>query len=113
MTALEIAKAAAAALDSKKGQEIRILEIEDLTIIADYFVIASGTSSTQVKALADETDYQLGQLGVTVQHREGHNNSGWILLDFGSVIVHVFQPSTRDFYALERLWADAVEVENK
>lgn len=111
MTPYEIAKVAAQALDSKKGQDIKILKIEDLTVIADYFVIATGTSTTQVKALANEVDFQMEQSGVKLGHREGYDGGGWILLDFNSVIVHVFQPSTRDFYAMERLWADAQEVE--
>ena len=111
MTSLETARIAAKALDDKKGAEIKILKIDDLTVLADYFVIATGTSTTQVKALANEVDFQLEQNGVTVDHREGYDSGGWILLDFNTVIVHVFQPSTRDFYSLERLWADAQEIE--
>lgn len=106
MTSLEIAKLAATALDSKKGREIKIIKIEDLTVIADYFVIATGTSSTQVKALANECEYILEQQGVQKLRTEGYDSGGWILLDFNSVVVHVFQPSSREFYSLERLWAD-------
>ena len=112
MTSVEFAKAAAKALDDKKGQEIKILKIDDLTIIADYFVIATGTSTTQVKALANEVEYKLENSGTVLNHREGFDSGGWILLDFGAVIVHVFQPTTRDFYSLERLWADAKEISN-
>lgn len=111
MTPFETAKLAAAALDDKKGADIKILKIEDLTVLADYFVIATGTSNTQVKALANEVEFRLGQVGVKLNHREGYDSGGWILLDFASVIVHVFQPATRDFYSLERLWADAQEVD--
>ena len=110
MTSLEMAKRIALALDSKKGMDIKILKIEDLTVLADYFVIATGNSNTQVKALANETEYQLEQAGVKTLRREGYDSGGWVLLDFNTVIVHIFQPSTRDFYALERLWADAVPV---
>ena len=109
-SAKEVAIAVTKALDSKKGMDIKILKIEDLTVLADYFVIATGNSNTQVKALANETEYQLEQAGVNTLRREGYDSGGWVLLDFNTVIVHIFQPSTRDFYALERLWADAVPV---
>ncbi|MEA4912872.1 MAG: ribosome silencing factor [Oscillospiraceae bacterium] len=111
MTPLETAKLLAAALDAKKGLDIRILEIADLTIIADYFVIATGTSNTQVKALAGEAEEKAKQAGIEPLRTEGYDGGGWILLDFNSVIVHVFQPSTREFYSLERLWADAQPVD--
>jgi ribosome-associated protein len=107
LDSLEMARLAAAALDDKKGGDIRILGVDDLTIIADYFVIATGSSVTQVRALADEAEYRLEQAGVKLRHREGMDKGGWIALDFGAVIVHVFQPAARDFYSLEKLWADA------
>ena len=110
MTALETAMAAAKAIDSKKGKGIKVLRIDDLTVIADYFVIATGSSTTQVKALAGEVEYALGQTGVKPLRVEGFDSGGWILLDYNTVIVHIFQPSTRDFYSLERLWADAQEI---
>ncbi len=111
MTSFESAKLAALALDNKKGKDIKILKVEDITVLADYFVIASGTSTTQVKALAGEVEYLLGQQGVKVHHTEGYGGGGWILLDYNTVIVHVFMPTTREFYSLERLWADAKEVD--
>lgn len=111
MTPLEIAKIAVKALDDKKGGDIKLLEIKDLTILADYFVLATGTSTTQVKALAGEVEHQMEKQGLTLKSREGYDSGGWILLDYNSVIVHIFQPSTREFYALERLWADALPVE--
>ncbi len=111
MTSLEIAKKAAEALEEKKGQEIKILKIEDLTVLTDYFVIGTGTSSTQIKALSNEVEFLLGKSGLQAKSREGYDSGGWILLDYGSVIVHVFQPSAREFYSLEKLWADAVVVE--
>lgn len=110
MTSLEIAKKAAQALDSKKGKEIKIIKIDDLTVIADYFVIATGTSTTQVKALANEVDFALGQQGVKPLRTEGYDSGGWVLMDFNTVIVHVFQPSTREFYSLEKLWADGTVI---
>ena len=111
MTSLEIARAAAKALDSKLGKDIKIIKISDLTVIADYFVIATGTSNTQVRALADEVDYQLSQQGIKPLRTEGVESGSWILLDLNTVVVHVFKPDTREFYALERLWADGEVVE--
>ncbi len=111
MTSLETAKLIAAALDSKKGQDIRILKIDDLTVLADYFVIATGTSTTQVKALANEAEAKAQEAGISPLRTEGYDSGGWILIDFNAVIVHVFQPSTREFYSLERLWADAAPVD--
>ena len=111
MTSLEIAVAAAKAMDAKKGEEIRVLKVEDLTVLTDYFVLGAGSSSTQVRALADQVEEQLGQAGVKPLRREGMDARSWILLDYGSVIVHVFSEETRRFYDLEHLWADAVPVE--
>lgn len=113
MTPLDIAKTAAKALDDKKGGDIKILEIKDLTVLADYFVIATGASTTQVKALANEVEFQMEQKDILLKHREGYDSGGWILLDYNSVIVHIFQPATREFYALERLWADAEPVDSE
>ena len=110
MTSLELATVAAKAMDSKKAKDIRVLKVEDLTVLTDYFVIGTGSSATQVKALADEVEYQLGQAGVKPLRREGMDARNWILLDYGTVIVHVFYPETRDFYDLEHLWADATPV---
>lgn len=111
MESKELAMKIAQALDSKKAQDIRVLQIRDLTVIGDYFVIAGGSSSTQVQALAGEVEYQLDQLGVKPSHVEGQDTRNWILMDYGSVIVHIFDPQARSYYNLERLWADAVPVE--
>ncbi len=111
LTSLELATAVAKAMDSKKGTDIRVLKVEDLTILTDYFVIGTGNSSTQVRALADEVEYQLSEAGVSVLRREGTESRNWILLDYGVVIVHIFYPDTRNFYDLEHLWADATPVE--
>lgn len=104
MDSLELAKECVEALESKKGIDVQILEVESLTTLADYIVIATGTSSTHVNALADEVEYRLKELGITVSHIEGHKSTSWILLDYGSVIVHVFSDEARKFYDLERLW---------
>lgn len=111
MTALETAKLAAKALDSKKGLDIKIIKVTDVSIVTDYMVIATGTSSTHVKALADEVDYLLEKDGVTVSHKEGYRSNSWILLDYVDIIVHVFSDEAREYYDLERLWKDGEEIE--
>lgn len=108
MTSLEEAKKIAEVLDSKKAQDVKILKVADLTFVAEYFVLATGTSSTQVKALAEEVEFQLKEAGVP-GHLEG-KASDWHLIDFGSVICHIFEPNARSHYNLERLWADAEEI---
>ncbi len=110
MEALEMAKLMANALSSKKALDIKLLKVEDLTVLTDYFVIASGTSSTHVGALADELEFKLSEAGIKPNRVEGAGSKSWILLDYGSVVAHVFYPEMRDFYALERLWADAQPV---
>jgi ribosome-associated protein len=97
-------------LEDKKAYDIKILYIGDLTIVADYFVIATGSSDTHVKALTDEIEKKLMEDGVFVDHIEGYNWGKWILMDYGDVIVHIFQQPEREFYNLERLWADAKEI---
>ncbi len=113
MTSKELALAAAKALDSKKGLDIQVLETGHLTTLADYFVLCTATSTTQVKALCDVCEAQLEALGEPAHHVEGHRGGSWILLDFSSVVVHVFMDETRKFYDLERLWSDAKPVELK
>ena len=104
MTDIEILKEGIKALDSKKADDIRILKVRDLTILANYFVIVSGSSSTQVKALADEVDFKLGEKGEEPKSIDGKASGNWIVLDY---------IETRDFYDLERLWQDAEEVDVK
>ncbi len=111
MTAREIALAAAKALDDKKGQEIKVLETGELTTLADYFVICSATSTTQIKALADECERVLKLAGEAPHHIEGHRGGTWVLLDFSSVVIHIFNDEARKFYDLERLWSDARPVD--
>lgn len=111
MEALDIAKIAARALDSKKAVDLKVLKVRDLTVLTDYFVIASGTSNTHVGALAEEVDFKLSEAGMEPTRKEGADTKSWVLLDYGSVVVHVFYPEMREFYALERLWADAEPVD--
>ncbi len=111
MEPLDIAKKAAEIIDNKKGENIKILEISDLTVIADYFVIATGSSSTHVRALAGEVEYNLKQQNVLPLRTEGEDTAGWIVLDYASVLIHVFSEEARDFYSLEKLWADAKQVD--
>ncbi len=98
-------------LDNKKAVDIRVLDISGITIIADYFVLCSGRSTTQVKALTDEVEFQLDEAGVPCQKKEGKQGYNWMLMDYGDVVVHIFHEETREFYALEKLWADADEVD--
>ena len=111
MTANEIALTAVKALDSKKGQDIKCLETGHLTTLADYFVLCTATSTTQVKAMSDACEEAMEKQGETVHHIEGHRDGSWLLMDFSCVIVHVFTDEARKFYDLERLWADAQEVD--
>ncbi len=106
MISLETAKMAVKALDSKKALDIKVIKIKDISAIADYFVIATGTSSTHVKALADEVEAQLDESGISVSHVEGYRSNSWILLDYVDVVVHVFSDEAREYYDLERLWQD-------
>lgn len=105
MQALDIVKTAVKAIDSKKGENIEVIGITDLTVLTDYFVIATATSSTQVKAISDEVEYKLDLLGAEPHHIEGRNTS-WVCFDYNSVVIHIFHKQQRDFYSLERLWED-------
>ena len=98
-------------LDDRKAQDIKIINVNKKTVIADYFVIAGGSSRTQVNALADEVEYKLGLEGIEPTKVEGRGDGSWVLLDFDSVIVHVFGRESRDFYKLEKLWAEGTPVE--
>lgn len=111
MTDQEILKIGLKALDSKKASDIKVLKVKDITILANYFVIVSGTSTTQVKALADEVDFQLGLSGLEPRQIEGRQSANWIVLDYLDVVFHVFYTETREFYDLERLWQDGEEID--
>ena len=110
MKELELTKAIAKVLDKKKAIDIKAIHITEYSIVADYFIVASGTSNTHVKSLADDLEFEMSKLGVEPDHIEGRA-TGWILLDYGSVIVHVFTPESREYYNLERLWSDAQTVD--
>ena len=110
-TPREIAEAAVLALDSKNAHNIKLLRTSDVTVLADYFVICTATSTTQIKTLADATEAALEELGENKIHREGYRSGSWVLLDFGCVVIHLFMEEARQFYNLERLWADAEEID--
>ncbi len=101
------------ALDSKRAEDIQLIGIRDLTIVADYFVIANGTSNTQTKALADAVEFEMKQKGVEPVRIEGYQGATWIILDYGDIVVHVFYKETRNYYKLERLWSDGEQVDIK
>ncbi len=111
MTQEELIASAVKILDSKKAEDIRVIKIGDLTILADYFIIADGTSSTQTKALADELEFRLKQQGREPKQVQGNNGSNWIILDYSDVVIHIFYKETRDFYNLERLWSDGEDMD--
>ena len=111
LTAKEVAYAVTKALDSKKGLDIKLLRIDEVSTLADYFLICTGTSNTHVKTLCDFAEYTLEQLGEPLIGREGHRGNSWELLDYGTIVVHVFTDEARKFYDLERLWADAEVVD--
>ena len=107
LTPKELAIIAAKALDEKKGKEIGAIEVTEQTTLADYFVIATGSSNTQINALCDSVEKEMKEKGGEMPlRREGHRDGTWVLLDYGCVIVHVFSEEARSFYALERLWND-------
>ena len=111
-TPKELALLAARALSDKKGKEIQALEIADLTTLADYFVLATGSSNTQINALVDNVEKVLHEeAGEDPLHREGYRGGTWVLLDYGCVVVHIFNDEARKFYSLEHLWADGEEVD--
>ena len=111
MTQDEMLRTIIKTLDNKKAESIKAIKITDLTILADYFVIANGTSTTHTKTLAEEVEYQLSQNGVEPNRTEGYNGSSWVILDYGDIVVHVFYKETRDYYQLERLWAVGEKID--
>ena len=110
LSAKKVAFEVTKALDEKKGMDIKLLKIDKVRSLADYFLICTGTSNTHVRTLCDHAEYTLEQLGEPMLGREGHRGNSWELLDFGSIVVHVFTQEAREFYSLERLWADAEEI---
>ena len=111
-TPKELALLAAKALSDKKGKEIRVLEIAELATLADYFVLATGSSNTQINALVDNVEKVLTEeAGEEPLHREGYRGGTWVLLDYGCIAIHVFNQEAREFYGLERLWQDGKPVD--
>lgn len=105
MTSQELSEIIRNLLEDKKAQDVQVIDIANKTILADYFVLATGMSTTHVKALADEVEYMLKENHQRLlDHSEGFESSRWILLDYGDVVVHIFHPEERDFYSLEKLW---------
>lgn len=109
-----MAKLAYKALDDKKGEDIKVIDISEISVLADYFIIANGSNDSQVRALVENVEEELSKAGFEVKQREGYGLGNWVLLDFGSIIVHVFDKENRLFYDLERIWRDGkyVDVEN-
>ena len=105
-----LVKQIAKALDDKKALNILALDVSHLTVITDYMVIATGRSALQVKALADDVDDALAMDGVALRAKEGQQEGQWIVLDYGTVLVHIFHPEAREYYQLERLWADGTNA---
>lgn len=98
-------------LDMRKAKDIKLLRVEEQTIIAEYFVICSGSSSTQIKSMAGELEYKMSMSGVPPYGMDGYGEGKWIVIDFGSVMVHIFGNESRDFYKLEKFWADSEEID--
>ena len=108
--AKNMARTAWHALDEKKGEDIRVINISQFSVIADYFIIANGSSNSQVNALVDNVEEKMHEAGFTLKQREGYGAGTWVLLDYGDVIIHVFDRENRSFYNLERIWSDGMEV---
>lgn len=111
MESFELAKSAARLLDEKKAENISVIKIDDISSLADYFVIANGRSSTHVRSLSDELEEKLKLMGVMPMRIEGYRSDNWVLMDYGNVVVHIFTQEARDFYDLDRLWADGVKTD--
>ncbi|MCR5250939.1 MAG: ribosome silencing factor [Lachnospiraceae bacterium] len=106
MESREMAKRIIDAMEEKKAEEIRVLDISEVSSLGDFFIIASGNNQNQVQAIIDEIDERLGRAGVSPRQVEGYQNANWVLMDYGDVIVHVFDRENRLFYDLERIWKD-------
>lgn len=111
MNSYDLMKKVVCAADDRKAIDLKVLHIEELTSLCDYFVICSGTSAPHINAIYEEIDEKLALEGVNPNAREGVKSQGWILMDYGDVIVHIFSESSRDFYSIERLWSDAPEID--
>ena len=107
---LDIVKKIVKALDDKKGNDIKVIKIDELTVVADYFVLVTGNSNTHIRALADEVEYQLEEAGMKPDHVEGRA-TGWVVIEYAGVVAHIFTEEARDYYNLERLWEDAEKID--
>ena len=108
---LEMAKLAIDALEDKKAEDIRVIDISEVSVIADYFIIAGGSNRSQIQALCDNVEEKLGRAGTPAKQIEGYDTANWILLDFGDIIVHIFDKENRLLYELERIWRDGKQIE--
>ena len=106
----EMARIAYHALSDKKGEDIKVIDITGISVLADYFIIANGNSDSQVNALVDNVEEELHKAGYSLRQREGQASGSWVLLDFGDIIVHVFDKENRLFYDLERIWKDGKDI---
>lgn len=109
--ASELAKLATQALEDKKAEDISVIDISEVSVIADYFIIAGGSNRSQIQALSDSVEEKLGRAGCPVKQIEGYDTANWVLLDFGDIIVHVFDKENRLLYDLERIWRDGKQIE--
>jgi len=111
---LEMAKLAIAALEDKKAEDIKVIDISEVSVLADYFIIAGGSNRSQIQAMCDNVDEKLGRAGFPSKQTEGYDTANWVLLDFGDVIVHIFDKENRLLYDLERIWRDGkqIDIEN-
>lgn len=106
----DMARIACHALEEKKGEDIKVIDIAGISVLADYFIIVNGSSDSQVRALVDSVEEELHKAGYVLKQKEGHGSGSWVLLDFGDIIVHVFDKENRLFYDLERIWRDGKTV---
>lgn len=107
----EMARTAIHALEEKKAEDIRVIDISQVSVIADYFIIANGNNRNQIQTLSDEVEETLGRAGYPLKQKEGYHNANWVLLDFGDIIIHIFDKENRLFYDLERLWFDGKTID--
>lgn len=107
----EMAKLAITALEDKKAEDIKVIDISEVSVIADYFIIAGGSNRSQIQALCDNVDETLGRAGFPAKQKEGYDTANWVLMDFGDVIVHIFDKENRLLYDLERIWRDGKQVD--
>ena len=111
MTSIELSEKIVQILDKKKADDVKLLKIRDLTILADYFVIANGTNINQVHALCDNVSEEMAKLKMLTKQTEGYTSGNWVLMDYGDIIIHIFDKESRSYYDLERIWKDGTIVE--